>query len=51
MDLEGALLEGELIGERRELRREEERLVELQRRLVETERRCHAEREKVSAPL
>ncbi|XP_062996073.1 pleckstrin homology-like domain family B member 3 isoform X2 [Elgaria multicarinata webbii] len=51
MDLEGALLEGELKGERQELRREEERLLELQRRLVETERRCHAEREKEKVRL
>ncbi|KAJ6615897.1 hypothetical protein lerEdw1_015118 [Lerista edwardsae] len=46
MDLEGALLEGELQEERQALRREEELLLELQRRLVETERRCHAEKEK-----
>nr|XP_056703139.1 pleckstrin homology-like domain family B member 3 [Euleptes europaea] len=51
LELEGALLEGELKGERQELRREEERLVELQRRLVETERRCQAEREKEKARL
>ncbi|XP_015266190.1 PREDICTED: pleckstrin homology-like domain family B member 3, partial [Gekko japonicus] len=51
MDLEGALLEGELKGEREELRQEEERLLELQRRLVETERRCQAEREKEKARL
>lgn len=48
MDLEGALLEGELQEERQELRREEERLVELKERLVETELRCREEREKVS---
>ncbi|XP_053253967.1 pleckstrin homology-like domain family B member 3 isoform X3 [Podarcis raffonei] len=51
MDLEGALLQGELKEERQELRREEEKLLELQRRLVETERRCHAEREKEKARL
>ncbi|XP_033014143.1 pleckstrin homology-like domain family B member 3 isoform X2 [Lacerta agilis] len=51
MDLEGALLQGELKEERQELRREEERLLELQRRLVETERRCHAEREKEKVRL
>ncbi|KAG8143447.1 hypothetical protein E2320_000675 [Naja naja] len=46
MDLEGALLEGELKEERQELRREEEWLVELKERLVETELRCREEREK-----
>ncbi|XP_044291150.1 pleckstrin homology-like domain family B member 3 isoform X3 [Varanus komodoensis] len=51
MDLEGALLEGELNEERQELRREEKRLLELQRRLVETERRSHAEREKEKVRL
>ncbi|XP_028598240.2 pleckstrin homology-like domain family B member 3 isoform X2 [Podarcis muralis] len=51
MDLEGALLQGELKEERQELRREEELLLELQRRLVETERRCHAEREKEKVRL
>ncbi|CAI5781080.1 PH domain-containing protein [Podarcis lilfordi] len=51
MDLEGALLQGELKEERQELRKEEEKLLELQRRLVETERRCHAEREKEKARL
>ncbi|KAH0631454.1 hypothetical protein JD844_005783 [Phrynosoma platyrhinos] len=51
MDLEGALVEGELKEERQELRREEERLLELQRRLAETERRCHTEREKEKARL
>ncbi|XP_077192601.1 uncharacterized protein LOC143837062 isoform X3 [Paroedura picta] len=51
MDLEGALLAGELKGEKQELQQEEERLVELQRRLLETERRCQAEREKEKARL
>uniref|UniRef100_A0A670IN92 PH domain-containing protein n=1 Tax=Podarcis muralis TaxID=64176 RepID=A0A670IN92_PODMU len=51
MDLEGALLQGELKEEKQELRREEELLLELQRRLVETERRCHAEREKEKVRL
>ncbi|XP_034293846.1 pleckstrin homology-like domain family B member 3 [Pantherophis guttatus] len=51
MDLEGALLEGELQEERQELRREEERLVELKDRLVETELRCREEREKEKARL
>ncbi|XP_042296125.1 pleckstrin homology-like domain family B member 3 [Sceloporus undulatus] len=51
MDLEGALVEGELKEERQELRREEERLLELQRRLAETERKCHTEREKEKARL
>nr|XP_020668465.1 pleckstrin homology-like domain family B member 3 isoform X1 [Pogona vitticeps]XP_020668466.1 pleckstrin homology-like domain family B member 3 isoform X1 [Pogona vitticeps]XP_020668467.1 pleckstrin homology-like domain family B member 3 isoform X1 [Pogona vitticeps]XP_020668469.1 pleckstrin homology-like domain family B member 3 isoform X1 [Pogona vitticeps] len=51
MDLEGALLEGELKEERQEMRREEEQLLELQRRLAETERRCQAEREKEKARL
>ncbi|XP_054855494.1 pleckstrin homology-like domain family B member 3 isoform X2 [Eublepharis macularius] len=51
MDLEGALLEGELKEERQDLQREEEQLLELQRRLVETERRCQTEREKEKARL
>ncbi|XP_053122755.1 pleckstrin homology-like domain family B member 3 isoform X2 [Hemicordylus capensis] len=51
MDLEGALLEGELKEERQALRWEEERLLELQRRLGETERRCHAEKEKEKVRL
>ncbi|XP_063167760.1 pleckstrin homology-like domain family B member 3 isoform X2 [Candoia aspera] len=51
MDLEGALLEGELKEERQELRREEAQLLELQGRLVETELRCHDEREKEKARL
>ncbi|XP_020668470.3 pleckstrin homology-like domain family B member 3 isoform X2 [Pogona vitticeps] len=51
MDLEGALLEGELKEERQEMKREEEQLLELQRRLAETERRCQAEREKEKARL
>uniref|UniRef100_A0A8D0BNU6 Pleckstrin homology like domain family B member 3 n=1 Tax=Salvator merianae TaxID=96440 RepID=A0A8D0BNU6_SALMN len=51
MDLEGALLEGELKEERQALRREEERLAELQRRFAETERRCIAEKEKEKARL
>uniref|UniRef100_A0A2D4LEP0 Uncharacterized protein n=1 Tax=Micrurus spixii TaxID=129469 RepID=A0A2D4LEP0_9SAUR len=51
MDLEGALLEGELQEERQELRREEERLVELKERLAETELRCREEREKEKARL
>ncbi|XP_067316940.1 pleckstrin homology-like domain family B member 3 isoform X2 [Anolis sagrei] len=51
MDLEDALVEGELNDEKQELRWEEERLLELQRRLAETERRCHAEREKEKTRL
>ncbi|XP_061453146.1 pleckstrin homology-like domain family B member 3 isoform X2 [Rhineura floridana] len=51
MDLEGALLEGELKEERQELRRDEELLLELQKRLVETEHKCHTEREKEKARL
>ncbi|KAM6428606.1 pleckstrin homology-like domain family B member 3 isoform 2-T2 [Liasis olivaceus] len=51
MDLEGALLEGELKEERQELRREEARLLELQGRLIETELRCRDEREKEKARL
>ncbi|XP_070620864.1 pleckstrin homology-like domain family B member 3 [Erythrolamprus reginae] len=51
MDLEGALLEGELQEGRQELRREEERLVELKERLVETELRCCEERGKEKARL
>ncbi|XP_067318198.1 pleckstrin homology-like domain family B member 3 [Anolis sagrei] len=51
MDLEDALVEGELNDEKQELRWEEERLLELQRRLAETERRCHTEREKEKTRL
>ncbi|KAJ7304103.1 hypothetical protein JRQ81_011627 [Phrynocephalus forsythii] len=51
MDLEGALLEGELKEERQALRLEGEQLLELQRRLVETEHRCQVEREKEKARL
>uniref|UniRef100_A0A8C5RIM0 Uncharacterized protein n=1 Tax=Laticauda laticaudata TaxID=8630 RepID=A0A8C5RIM0_LATLA len=51
MDLEGALLQGELQEERQDLCREEERLVELKERLVETELRCREEREKEKARL
>nr|XP_060640294.1 pleckstrin homology-like domain family B member 3 [Anolis sagrei ordinatus] len=51
MDLEDALVEGELNDEKQELRWEEERLLELQRRLAETEHRCHAEREKEKTRL
>lgn len=49
MDLEGALLEGELQEERRALKQEEERLLELKERLLQTELKCREEREKVSS--
>lgn len=48
MDLEGALLEGELQEEKQELKQEEERLLELKERLLQTEQKCREEREKVS---
>lgn len=48
MDLEGALLEGELQEERQALKQEEERLLELKERLLQTELKCREEREKVS---
>ncbi|XP_043391044.1 pleckstrin homology-like domain family B member 3 isoform X3 [Chelonia mydas] len=51
MKLEGALLEGELAAEWREVQREEQLVLHLQRRFAEMVRRCHAEREKEKARL
>nr|XP_023968458.2 pleckstrin homology-like domain family B member 3 isoform X2 [Chrysemys picta bellii] len=51
MKLEGALLEGELAAEWREVQREEQLVLQLQRRFAETVHRCHVEREKEKARL
>ncbi|KAH1179992.1 pleckstrin homology-like domain family B member 3 isoform X1 [Mauremys mutica] len=51
MKLEGALLEGELAAEWREVQREEQLVLQLQRRFAETVHRCHTEREKEKARL
>ncbi|XP_053867308.1 pleckstrin homology-like domain family B member 3 isoform X3 [Malaclemys terrapin pileata] len=51
MKLEGALLEGELAAEWREVQREEQLVLQLQRRFAETVHRCHIEREKEKARL
>ncbi|XP_043357955.1 pleckstrin homology-like domain family B member 3 isoform X2 [Dermochelys coriacea] len=51
MKLEGALLEGELAAEWREVQREEQLVLHLKRRFAEMVRRCHAEREKEKARL
>ncbi|XP_065276675.1 pleckstrin homology-like domain family B member 3 [Emys orbicularis] len=51
MKLEGALLEGELAAEWREIQREEQLVLQLQRRFAETVHRCHIEREKEKARL
>ncbi|XP_074927500.1 pleckstrin homology-like domain family B member 3 [Chelonoidis abingdonii] len=51
MKLEGALLEGELAAEWREVQREEQLVLQLQRRFAETVHRCHTEREKENARL
>ncbi|CAM4625360.1 unnamed protein product [Lepidochelys kempii] len=51
MKLEGALLDGELAAEWREVQREEQLVLHLQRRFAEMVRRCHTEREKEKARL
>ncbi|XP_030399291.1 pleckstrin homology-like domain family B member 3 isoform X2 [Gopherus evgoodei] len=51
MKLEGALLEGELAAEWREVQREEQLVLQLQRRFAEMVHRCHTEKEKEKARL
>ncbi|XP_074979000.1 pleckstrin homology-like domain family B member 3 isoform X4 [Caretta caretta] len=51
MKLEGALLDGELAAEWREVQREEQLVLHLQRRFAEMVRRCRTEREKEKARL